>query len=153
MLYKFFEIQISWKSVQREQNCLTRTDTTKLIVAFSNFGNAPKIVKQWTIPVRTAHSSVGRYIRAGFILTSLAVLQPIHIKITNLNGSCILCHASNFAQATLETFKLHIVDTISNFHAIHNSAEIGWRLVHWNFQKTNKITPCDLNEISWSRTT
>ena len=46
---KILKYQISWKSVQWEPNCSMRngrtdrrTDTTKLIVGFRNFANAPK---------------------------------------------------------------------------------------------------------------
>ena len=48
------------------------------------------------------------YMRAGFILTSLAALQPIHIKITILMGVVFYVMHQIFAQATFETFKLHI---------------------------------------------
>jgi hypothetical protein len=43
---KIFKYKISWKSVQLERSCSTRTygrtDLTKLIVAFRNFANSPK---------------------------------------------------------------------------------------------------------------
>ena len=43
---KKFEYQVSSKSVQCESSCSMRTggqtDTTKIIVAFSNIANAPK---------------------------------------------------------------------------------------------------------------
>ena len=43
---KIIKYQISWKSTQREPSCSIprdgRTDMTKLIVAFSNFADAPK---------------------------------------------------------------------------------------------------------------
>ena len=45
---KLLRYQVSWKSVQWEQSCSKRTDgrtdMTKLIAAFRNFANAPKIV-------------------------------------------------------------------------------------------------------------
>jgi hypothetical protein len=44
---KVLRYQISWKPVYWEQSCSMRTDgrkdTTKLIVAFRNFVNAPEI--------------------------------------------------------------------------------------------------------------
>jgi len=44
---KIVKFQISWKSLKWEPSCslrTDRTDTTKLIVDFHNFANAPKIV-------------------------------------------------------------------------------------------------------------
>ena len=39
---KVLKYEISWKSAQREPSCSMRSDTTKLMVAFRNFANAPK---------------------------------------------------------------------------------------------------------------
>ena len=39
---KKLKYKISWKSARRERSCSMRMDTTKLIVSFRNFANAPE---------------------------------------------------------------------------------------------------------------
>jgi hypothetical protein len=63
---KILKHKVSWKSVQWELSCFTRTDgqadITKLIVAFRNFADAPENRRQsrnyqWVAIIQTSHAN------------------------------------------------------------------------------------------------
>ena len=64
---KIFEYQISWKSVQWDPICSTRTETTKRIVVFRNFAKAPKSGKPHISQLFSGkrHSSLLQWVQTG----------------------------------------------------------------------------------------
>ena len=89
---KILKYQFSWKSVRWEQTD-GRTDMTKLIVAFRNFANAPKIVSIYThiyINSFTHNTSFYQFklIKAGVASAWLDILYTSDLLTTT--GSIIL---------------------------------------------------------------
>jgi hypothetical protein len=83
---KILKYRIWRQSVQWELSCSMRTDTTKLIVAFRNFANAPKSL---------LHSV------SDTTKTVLAVTPLLSIRYWKQPNLSLLCHCSNFNPYTL----------------------------------------------------